>query len=144
MSGPWIEGILHRNAEIVAADEEVTALLQRLCELHREGRDKAKTAGLLVTKLKRLMRLRDQRDRDLRKGRTQHDVLLGRRSMLSVAEPGFALPSVSMADIARFARVRLQKLAFRPEADAPSCARVSFPDSLAMPLERVYYARPSI
>ena len=68
MPDPWIEGLLQQNAEIVAADEEITALLQRLRELHREGRDKAETAGLLVTKLKRLMQLRDQRDRDFQRG----------------------------------------------------------------------------
>lgn len=68
MSDSWIEELLQQNAEIVAADEEVTALLQRLRQLHREGRDRSEAAGLLVTKLKRLLRLRDQRDRFLRKG----------------------------------------------------------------------------
>jgi hypothetical protein len=68
MSDPWIEELLQQNAEIVAADEEVTALLQRLRELHQEGRDKSEAAGLLVSKLKRLLRLRDQRDRDLQRG----------------------------------------------------------------------------
>lgn len=67
MSDPWIEGLLRQNAEIVSADEEVTALLRRLRELHKEGRDKSAAAGLLVTKLRRLLRLRDQRDRDLQR-----------------------------------------------------------------------------
>lgn len=67
MSDSWIEELLRQNAEIVAADEEVTALLHRLRQLHCEGRDKSEAAGLLVTKLKRLLRLRDQRDRDLRR-----------------------------------------------------------------------------
>jgi hypothetical protein len=67
MSDPWFEELLQQNAEIVAADEEVTALLHRLRELHREGQDKSEAAGLLVTRLKRLLRLRDQRDRDLQR-----------------------------------------------------------------------------
>jgi hypothetical protein len=68
MSDLRIEELLQQNAEIVAADEEVTALLHRLRTLHREGRDKSEAAGLLVTKIKRLLRLRDQRDRDLQRG----------------------------------------------------------------------------
>jgi hypothetical protein len=68
MSDPWFEQVLQQNAEIVAADDEVTALLLRLRELHRAGQDKSEAAGLLVTKLKRLLRLRDQRDRDLQRG----------------------------------------------------------------------------
>ncbi len=68
MSDTWIRDLLQQNAEIVAADEEVTALLHRLRELHRAGQDKSAAAGLLVTKIKRLLRLRDQRDRDLQKG----------------------------------------------------------------------------
>jgi len=67
MSDPWIEKLLQQNAQIVATDQEVTALLRRVRELHREGRDKSKAEGLLVTKLKRLLRLRDQRDRDFRR-----------------------------------------------------------------------------
>ena len=67
MSDPWSEQLLRRNAEIVAADEEVRVLLHRLRLLHQKGQDKSEAAGLLVTKLKRLLRLRDQRDRDLRK-----------------------------------------------------------------------------
>lgn len=63
MSGPWIEELLQHNAEIVAADDEVTALLHRLRELHREVQDKSEAAGLLVTKLKRLLRPHDQRER---------------------------------------------------------------------------------
>lgn len=68
MSDLWIRDLLQQNPEIVAADEEVTALLRRLRELHRDGRDKSETAGLLVTELKRLLLLRDQRDRDLQRG----------------------------------------------------------------------------
>jgi hypothetical protein len=68
MSDFWIEELLRKNAEIVAADAEVTALLKRMRELHQEGRDKSEAAGLLVAKLKRLLRLRDQRDRNLQKG----------------------------------------------------------------------------
>jgi len=68
MPDPWIEQLLLQNAEIVAAEEEVTALLHRLRELHREGLDKSEAAGLLVTKLKRLLQLRDQRDCDLQRG----------------------------------------------------------------------------
>jgi hypothetical protein len=67
MSDPWIEEVLQQNAEIVAADEEVTALLHHLRVLRREGQDISEAAGLLVTKLKRLLRLRDQRDRDLQR-----------------------------------------------------------------------------
>ena len=62
-----IHQLLLQNAEIIAADQEVAALLHRLRVLHREGRDKSEAAGLLVTKLKRLFRLRDQRDRDLQR-----------------------------------------------------------------------------
>jgi hypothetical protein len=62
MSDPWIDELLQQNAEIVAVDDEVTALLHRLRELRREERDISEAAGLLVTKLKWLLRLRDQRD----------------------------------------------------------------------------------
>lgn len=62
MSDFWIEELLRKNPDIVTADAEVTALLRRLRVLHQEGQDKSQTAGLLVTKLKRLFRPRDQRD----------------------------------------------------------------------------------
>ncbi|MET3414947.1 hypothetical protein [Methylobacterium sp. 1030] len=67
MSEAWIEKLLEQNADIVAADADVTGLLHRLRVLHQEGQDKAQTAGLLVTKLKRLLRLRNQRNRNLQR-----------------------------------------------------------------------------
>lgn len=67
MSDFWIEELLRKNPEIVTADAEVTALLRRLRVLHQEGQDESQTAGLLVTKLKRLFRLRDQRDCNLQR-----------------------------------------------------------------------------
>jgi hypothetical protein len=67
MSDTWIRELLQQNAEIVEADQEVTVLLHRLRVLHQAAQDKSEAAGLLVTKLKRLLRLRDQRDRDLQR-----------------------------------------------------------------------------
>ena len=45
MSDTRIRDLLQQNAEIVAADEEVTALLRRLRELHREGGIKRRRRG---------------------------------------------------------------------------------------------------
>ncbi|WP_210277966.1 hypothetical protein, partial [Methylobacterium radiotolerans] len=59
---PYLRADHFIGGRSVTADAEVTALLRRLRVLHQKGQDKSQTAGLLVTKLKRLFRLRDQRD----------------------------------------------------------------------------------
>lgn len=68
MAEAWVEELLKQNAEIVAADAQVRALLRQLHELRQGGQDKSEAASQLTTELSQLLRLREHRDHHLLKG----------------------------------------------------------------------------
>lgn len=65
MSDEWARKLTELDEEIAKADAVVRSNLRKLGTLHQDGLDIADVAGQLVSDLKRLLSLRDQRDEHL-------------------------------------------------------------------------------
>lgn len=63
----WARKLTETEDEIAEADAAVRMNLRKLGMLHREGLAVAEVAGKLVTDIKRLMNLRDDRDQHLQR-----------------------------------------------------------------------------